>query len=202
LYVTKELCERMNGEIRAYSKLGKGSTFSICLPLEPIIDEVSLLMNKKIISELSANKNLKAMIVDDEPFNHSILKEFLKRLGVQVVEVAHNGLIGSQKYVERVVNQHDRIHIVTMDLSMPVMDGRLSAQKIREAELKYNLDPCLLIIISGDCSESDIAFCTNLTGPIRADAFLKKPTSVDEIARVLSMYLTRIYRPEEIKKFI
>ena len=33
LYITKEICENMNGEIRVYSKVGIGSTFIFCVPV-------------------------------------------------------------------------------------------------------------------------------------------------------------------------
>lgn len=34
LHITRELCKKMGGEIRAYSKLNQGSAFIICLPTE------------------------------------------------------------------------------------------------------------------------------------------------------------------------
>jgi len=32
LYITKEICEKMGGKIRVYSKVGMGTTFVICIP--------------------------------------------------------------------------------------------------------------------------------------------------------------------------
>ena len=32
LYITKEICKQMGGDVRAYSKVGRGSTFVLCLP--------------------------------------------------------------------------------------------------------------------------------------------------------------------------
>jgi len=201
LYITKELCNRMDGDIRVFSKLGSGSAFCVCLPVQPEKRENDLLLDRDLIRRLALQKNLKAMIVDDEQFNHIILREYLNKLGVEVVELAENGLIAYNKYESRIKakNRPDFIDIVTMDLNMPVMDGKTSAQKIREIELRYNLGPCLLIIVSANCIESEISYCTNKDGSIRANAFLKKPATLDEMSRIISAYLSKIYRYDEIK---
>jgi len=203
LFITKELCERMKGKIRAFSQLGKGSAFTFCLPVEPVYEEQSsLLLDKQLVKKLALNKGLKAMIVDDEPVNHAILKEFFEMLGVKVVEIAENGHVALQKYTTSLTEKNDPINIVTMDISMPLMDGKASAQKMREFEVLKGLSPALMMVISGDCSESEMNYCTKIDGNIRADVFLKKPANVEEIARVLAIYLSKIYEPEEIQRVI
>ncbi len=142
------------------------------------------------------------MIVDDESVSHAILKEFFEMLGVEVIETAENGHVALQKYTKSLTGRNGPINIVTMDISMPVMDGKASAQKIREFEVLKGISPALMMVISGDCSESEMNYCLKADGNIRADAFLKKPANVDEIARVLAIYLSKIYEPEEIQRVI
>jgi len=201
LYITKELCLRMQGDIKVFSKLGTGSAFCICLPVQPEKRQNEFLLDRELIRRLALQKNLKAMIVDDEQFNHIILREYLSKLGVEVVELAENGLIAFNKYEARAKgrNKQDFIDIITMDLNMPVMDGKTSAAKIREIELKHHMNPCLMLIVSANCVESEISYCINKDGSIRANAFLKKPATLDEIARIISAYMSKICNYEDIK---
>ena len=189
LFITRELCRGMNGEIKAYSKKDKGSVFTLCLPVEPVVEEETLsVLDINNTRSLLRDKDMKAMIVDDEHFSRLILTNFLTRLGVEVANTAENGLIGYEKYASQATRE-DPIHVVTMDLDMPIMKGKDAAQKIREFELEKGLQPCTMIIISANCTESEIKECLEKNGRIRANAFLKKPVTMDELYRVISCSL-------------
>ena len=185
LFITKELCERMNGQIKVFSKEGKGSCFIFCIPLTPI-DQYSTfregssgnLDNKDLTS-------LKTMIADDDQFSQLILKNYFHKLHIQVIEVVENGLEAYHAYVAH-ARRGDPLHLVTMDLTMPVTGGKEAAEKIRKYEEENRMEACTLIIISGNCSESEIAECMDMHGKVRANAFLKKPASLDEILHVIS----------------
>ena len=77
---------------------------------------------------------------------------------------------------------------------MPVMDGKKSAEKIREFERKQRIKPCFLIVISGNCSESEIEECMDINGKIQADAFIKKPASLNELSQVITRHFSRVNR--------
>ena len=189
LFITRELCRGMNGEIRAYSKKDKGSVFTFCLSVEPVIEEETIsVLDIDNTRNLLQDKDMKAIIVDDEHFSRLILTNFLTRLGIEVANTAENGLIGYEKYASQATRE-DPVHVVTMDLDMPIMKGKESAQKIREFELEKGLQPCTMIIISANCTESEIKECLDKNGRIRANAFLKKPVTMDELYRVISYSL-------------
>ena len=116
------------------------------------------------------------------------------KLGVS--NTVQNGLDAYHKYMDSVKNQHI-LNVVTMDLDMPIMDGKKAAAKIREFEIKRGIEPCLLIVISGNCSESEIAECMSRNGKIRANAFLKKPASFEELGKVISNH----FRPNNKSLF-
>ena len=201
LFITKELCQRMNGDVKVFSKEGKGSTFIVCLPIDPVAEGNGNFLDKELIRRFALQKGLKAMIVDDQQFNHIILREFLNKLGVEVVEVAENGLAAYEKYTAHTSSQQDYINIVTMDINMPVMDGKTSARKIREFEAAKDLYPCLMMMVSANCHESEIKDCIDKEGTIRADAFVKKPASVDVLCEIVSSYLVKVYGEQEIREF-
>ena len=114
-----------------------------------------------------------------------IIKELFLKLGIEIKDMAENGLEAYEKFMDRVLRR-DHIDIIALDLDMPIMDGKKVAQKIREKEIELNLKKCLIVITSGNCSESEIKECIDPQGRIRADAFLKKPISFEELVRVIS----------------
>lgn len=197
LFITKELCTRMGGEVKVFSKKDKGSSFICCIPVDPV-EENTPALDIETIKNLIISKNLKAMVVDDVQFSHAILEDFFNKLGVNVTEIAENGLEAYQKFRDHKSKQSD-IHIVTMDLSMPIMDGKEAARKIREFEKNQGLEPCLLIIVSGNCAESEIRECLDVDGEIRADAFLKKPATIEELLRVIGNYVIDWHTKHPIK---
>jgi len=190
LFISKELCKKMNGQIKGFSQKGKGSCFIVCLPIIPVtlnhdISELKARTEKNIQEE---NKKLKAMVVDDLSVNQNILNLYFKKLDVaEVRQTAFNGLQAYQKYKESVLNG-EPFDLITMDLEMPVMNGKTAIQKIREFEVKKGLKPVLMIIISGNCGKSEMHECLDMRGNIRADAFLKKPLNLEELKSVVNCH--------------
>jgi len=184
LFITRKICEKMNGKIQVYSKKGKGSSFIVCIPIDPIPTEVNPLLRIDTMKDILTPKNLKAMVVDDKFLNISILRDFLVRLGIEVVEIAENGKVAYEKYTNNLARGKE-LNIVTMDLDMPVMNGKIAAQKIRELEENEGFDPCFLIITSGNCFQSEVQECMDIKGRIRANAFLKKPVSMEDLLRTM-----------------
>ena len=186
LFITKQICEKMAGTIKAYSKEDKGSCFTVCIPVESVITNALQISARKDIKNVNRQtRKLQAIVVDDDRLSSQIMKYFLNKLHVDVLGVEENGQKGYKKFLEHSQTSHGSC-IITMDLEMPILDGKRAAELIREYERENRLEPCLLIVISGNCGKSEIAECLNVNGKIRADAFLKKPASIDDLAKVIS----------------
>lgn len=67
----------------------------------------------------------KILIVDDSRTSRKILKSILENAGYEVIGEATNGQEGYESYVEL------KPDIVTMDITMPVLDGIESLKKIK-----------------------------------------------------------------------
>ena len=187
LFITHELSKKMKGEVRLFTSANNGSSITFCMPAAPVIGQTNQLFTAGSLKSIILQKRLKAIIVDDVKFNHILLKGFMNKLGVQVAETAENGQEAFKKYCQ-FAQKRESIQIVTMDLDMPVMNGKISAQKIREFEMENNLNPCLLIIVSGNSTESEINECIDKKGKIKANAFLQKPVTIDELGQLIARY--------------
>jgi len=186
------LVQRMNGEIRVYSQINKGTTFILCLPLQVAEENRVKKISKEEVKNFIESSNLKVLTVDDMYFNIMILTNYLKNLKITNATEAGNGQEAFDLFKSNVNFETKKsFDIVTMDVEMPVMDGKKSVELIRQYEHENNLDPCLIIMVSGNCSESEIAECLNpnkLTGLKNADSFLKKPASVDDLSNAITSW--------------
>ncbi|CAO3568169.1 unnamed protein product [Mortierella alpina] len=77
----------------------------------------------------------RVLIVEDNLTNRMILRTFLRKRGISVIE-AENGKLGVERFQEEVLRREGRsgFEFVLMDLQMPVMDGNMATKRIREFE--------------------------------------------------------------------
>ena len=68
------------------------------------------------------------LIVDDAAFMRMMVKDILTKGGYNVVGEAENGVVAVQKYAEL------KPDLVTLDITMPEMDGIQALKKIKEAD--------------------------------------------------------------------
>lgn len=71
---------------------------------------------------------LNVLIVDDAAFMRVMLKDILVKNGYSVVGEAENGEVAIEKYKSL------KPDVVTMDITMPVMDGIMALKGIREVD--------------------------------------------------------------------
>lgn len=115
----------------------------------------------------------KVLIVDDAAFMRMSLKLMLERNGYEVVGEAENGLIGLKKYSEL------RPDIVTMDITMPVMDGIQALKAIRE------IDPSANIVVISAIGQEPYVKEAILSG---ARGFILKPFKEEHVIKTLSVF--------------
>ena len=187
LYITRELCRKMNGDIRVFSKPNHGSTFMICIPteVEQALDDDLNTLETMPSQQMIRSKNLKALLVDDSDFNIRVLKSYLSTLGVTDVTTAFNGQEAFQQYKDA-IEHHQPFDFITMDVDMPIMDGKEATKLIRAYECENKISSSLIVMVSGNCMESEISSCLDKNGEIRADYFLKKPVTSEQLLAPLA----------------
>ena len=127
--ITKQLIELMGGTIRVESALGKGTTFTLVLPLKIATEEeVEKWEALKTVKKNNVTlEGKRILLCEDHPLNANIATRLLKKRGM-LVELAENGGIGVAMFQQSPPNYYDAI---LMDIRMPVMDGLDAARTIR-----------------------------------------------------------------------
>jgi two-component system chemotaxis response regulator CheY len=103
---------------------------------------------------------MKVLIVDDAAISRTILRRIFEGNGVTEIVEAQNGVEAVRLY------QHEQPDIVTMDLTMPDMDGYAAIRKI------ISLDPMALVIVCTALGQKDVVLEAIRLG---AKHFLVKP---------------------------
>lgn len=176
--IARQLTELMGGTITVESTEGKGSCFTINLPL--ITADARHTAHQTIATELPP---LKILIADDVPQNLEVLELMLRRNGHQVTS-ASNGLEAWAKFQEHTFD------IILMDIQMPDVDGLKASKIIRDWERLHKLKPIPIIALTASVLPEDQAdaFKAGMNG------FASKPVDkailYGEIARCLGLQHT------------
>ncbi len=126
LAIVKRMIDQMGGTISCQSQVGKGSTFTISLPLE--VDTHGAERAKAREAEVRDIRGIHALLVEDNDLNIEIAQFFLENAGVKV-DMARNGQEAVTRFAASDVGSYD---VILMDIMMPVMDGLEATRTIRK----------------------------------------------------------------------
>jgi len=141
LAITSRLTNAMGGTIDVSSTINCGSTFVAKLPL--VIDEEASSKSEPLVALRSG---MRALIVDDNSVNRTILLEQLKAWGVVGVE-AINGP-AALAAIDENTTANEAFDFAIIDYQMPEMDGEELAIKIREIDGLFSL-PIIILTSAG-----------------------------------------------------
>jgi len=112
------------------------------------------------------------LVVEDDPSSRLYLNKILEKAGAVILN-AGDGLEAI-----KVTEENTGIEIILMDIQLPVMDGYLAAQKIREMGRKIRIIAQTAYGIAGDMEEiMTMGFDDYILKPIYADQLIEKLAS-------------------------
>ena len=176
LTIAKSLTEIMGGTIEVTSELGKGSEFTVTVPLSiPSLTEVEEEQDIFIYDF----KGRHVLVVDDNELNREILVEALREEGF-FVEEAIDGSFAIEKLRDSPPGTYD---LVILDLQMPVMDGYETTKIIRNfKDPKVAQIPIVALTADALPEEKTNAFNCGV------NAYLVKPVDMPSLMKVFMLF--------------
>ncbi len=176
LAICNSIVEHNGGVLRVQSKLGKGTTFTVSLP----VDKASRLRvlkasidEQKKMQQAKKQARQRILVIDDEYLLNDMLQEALKADGYEV-DGAYDGVegIGLLRY--------KKYDLILLDIRMPRKDGLEVLQFVREEYPNVKI-----VIITGLASKKEI----QETVKMGAFACLKKPFLLEKVMETIKQAL-------------
>jgi CheY-like chemotaxis protein len=182
LAITKRLCEMMQGEIDVKSVYGKGSVFSITLPLKTGLPSDLTELEVKVIKFTAPDARV--LLVDDIEINLEVAGFILESFEIH----SDTAKSGKEALEKARANVYD---LILMDHMMPEMDGLEATREIR-ALGGYYAGVSIIALTANAVSGAKEMFLAN-----GFNGFLSKPMDAYMVAEVLLTWL-----PERLIKKI
>ncbi len=166
LSISKRLTEIMGGKIYVESQPGKGSIFSIDLPL--------LVTDTLEETKVTIPSNLrKALVVDDNATNRNILHDMLGYFGIETT-VSEDGLRALE-----MIRSGLSFDVIFLDMHMPVMDGLTLADMIKQESGLQNRPVVIMF------SSIEKEYVHEKGEKVGIDYYLTKPLKIKDLSDLL-----------------
>lgn len=174
---------QMGGSIYVESDLGKGSKFTVVLPL----DIKTHTENKIIKQDKNENTNFdlsgkNILIAEDNELNMEIASEVLEMKGINVTK-AWNGKEAFEIFKH---SEEGTFDAILMDMQMPEMNGCEATTAIRALN-REDAKNIPIIAVTANAFTEDIAATTKAG----MNAHISKPIDFDTLEKTLNRYLNR-----------
>jgi PAS domain S-box-containing protein len=189
LALVQKLTDLHGGSVDVESEVGKGSRFTINLPLGKEIvaqQEVTESGGEILISKPEGKSNRPSeepldrgivLLAEDNMANTLTIGDYLESHGYQIV-VAHDGLEAIEKAREIHPN------IILMDIQMPVMDG---LEAIRRLRLVPRFASTPIVALTALAMPGDRERCLEAG----ANEYMSKPASLKTLVKTINQLLTQ-----------
>ncbi|MFD0702459.1 hypothetical protein DMP06_00510 [Slackia equolifaciens] len=178
--IVKSLVQQMSGEISVNSELGKGSTFTVVLPLRIAEEEELADAQADAPGHAAPDFSLEGkrlLVAEDNEINMEIMQEILGAMGAEIIP-AMNGREAVSAFE---ATDPGYIDAILMDMQMPEMDGCEACRAIRALE-RPDAKTVPVIAVTANAFAEDIARTTEAG----MNAHVSKPIDFNALLSVLA----------------
>ncbi|NJR62022.1 MAG: response regulator [Cyanobacteria bacterium CRU_2_1] len=169
LTISRRLCQMMGGDILVQSEYGKGTTFTVTLPVE--------VPDPKAVLQSTANEASKPaqtstiLVIDDDAATRELVQRYLEKEGFQVVTAA-TGERGLE------LARQLRPDAITLDVMMPTMDGWSVLSALKDDPVVANIPVVMLTLVD----DRELGFA------LGASDYITKPLDWKTLAPILKKH--------------
>ncbi len=168
LAITQELVRLMGGTLTLDSHPGKGSTFTVTLPLQEVLTEPSPPAPEQL-DEGDPDAEIRVLVADDNEINLMLFGNMLDQLTCRY-DFATDGEKAWQML------QSNAYQLALIDLNMPVMSGFQLVDKVKQYHMSLTT---VAISAYADRSNIDKALAAGF------DHYLTKPIDTDSLKKLI-----------------
>lgn len=180
--ISHKIIQMMGGDIKVESEYGKGSRFTIDMPL--------VCRDQKPDDKIKV-EGLEVLVVDDDKIACLNTSSCLQEIGINS-ECVYSG----SEAIEKVRQHHlaeKEYFAVIIDLKMPQMNGIETTRQIRRF---VGADVPIIILSAYDLEEYEAE-----AKEVKANGFITKPLYKSKLLQVLRSFLDEGDQPEPIRPF-
>lgn len=175
LAVSKQIAQLMQGDLTVQSELGKGSTFTLTIKAEEVVNDQQIQI---------ANLGLEVLLVEDVEVNVIVAKTMLEKFGCKV-DVAMTGAEAFQKF------EHNSYDLLLLDIQLPDTTGTAIAQELLRRYKAEEIDYLpLMIALTANIMLSKADYQQQ-----GMDDVLRKPLSLEALSTCLNEYFGDMILP-------
>ncbi|MET7617843.1 HAMP domain-containing protein [Streptomyces sp. NPDC005408] len=182
LSISREVAQLLGGAIVVESTVGRGSTFTLYLPVRTPHrgpqDRADSQEHAGVPREEEPAMGHTVLVVDDDTRNIFALTQVLEREGMRVLQ-ADNGSAGIELLME-----HGEVDLIVMDVMMAGMDGNATMAAIRELPRFVDVP---IIAVTAKAMPGDRAKAL----AAGANDYVAKPVDADDLMARIRTWLAR-----------